>query len=121
MGPGRERARAVHPCAVAPADAPATVRGTPGRGCAKRPQPYDQQGRGFARPITGNPPDVLILKPPGVYATQEDTGLLVESLRGERLGPDTKVLDMGTGTGALAMAAARAGAGSVTAVDASAR
>ncbi|MDK1471952.1 class I SAM-dependent methyltransferase [Streptomyces sp. 549] len=64
---------------------------------------------------------MLILKPPGVYATQEDTDLLVESLRNERLGPQSRVLDMGTGTGALAMAAARSGAGRVTATDASAR
>lgn len=53
---------------------------------------------------------------PGVYAPQEDTGLLAHALRREDIGPGTDLLDLGTGSGALAVHAARLGA-RVTAVD----
>ncbi|MFJ9037241.1 HemK2/MTQ2 family protein methyltransferase [Streptomyces sp. NPDC102406] len=57
-----------------------------------------------------------LLAPPGVYAPQHDTDLLLRALSEERLDERTDVLDLGTGTGALAVSAARLGA-RVTAVD----
>ncbi|MGW6057080.1 HemK2/MTQ2 family protein methyltransferase [Streptomyces sp. NPDC055189] len=57
-----------------------------------------------------------LLTLPGVYAPQDDTGLLARALCREAIGPDTDVLDLGTGSGALAVHAARLGA-RVTAVD----
>ncbi|MFF2409525.1 50S ribosomal protein L11 methyltransferase [Streptomyces sp. NPDC058092] len=60
------------------------------------------------------------LKPPGVYAPQEDTAMLVSALRLEHLSPGAEVLDVGTGTGAVAIAAARYGAARATAIDTSA-
>jgi release factor glutamine methyltransferase len=63
---------------------------------------------------------MLLITPPGVYAAQGDTRLLIESLRREPLGPGSRVLDIGTGSGAVAVAAACHGA-SVTAVDVSRR
>ncbi|MFC9621130.1 HemK2/MTQ2 family protein methyltransferase [Streptomyces sp. NPDC056930] len=60
------------------------------------------------------------LQPPGVYAPQEDTAMLVSALRREHLSPGAEVLDVGTGTGAVAIAAARYGAARVTAIDTSA-
>ncbi|MEU6753199.1 HemK2/MTQ2 family protein methyltransferase [Spirillospora sp. NPDC046719] len=62
-----------------------------------------------------------LMRPPGVYAPQGDTFLLVEVLRKAPLLKGARVLDVCTGTGALALAAARAGAGRVTAVDVSTR
>ncbi|MEV0522510.1 HemK2/MTQ2 family protein methyltransferase [Streptomyces sp. NPDC050439] len=53
---------------------------------------------------------------PGVYAPQDDTGLLARALCREAIGPGTALLDLGTGSGALAVHAARLGA-RVTAVD----
>ncbi|MEV6651898.1 HemK2/MTQ2 family protein methyltransferase [Streptomyces sp. NPDC051219] len=60
------------------------------------------------------------ISPPGVYAPQADTAMLMSALRRELLPPDAEVLDIGTGTGVLAIEAARHGAARVTAVDASA-
>ncbi|MEU5998140.1 HemK2/MTQ2 family protein methyltransferase [Streptomyces sp. NPDC047197] len=61
-------------------------------------------------------PPVRLLTLPGVYAPQDDTGLLARALCGEAIGPGTELLDLGTGSGALAVHAARLGA-RVTAVD----
>jgi release factor glutamine methyltransferase len=58
------------------------------------------------------------LIPPGVYAPQEDTELLVGALSDEPLPRGADVLDVGTGTGTLALEAARRGT-RVTAVDVS--
>ncbi|NML50839.1 methyltransferase [Streptomyces sp. R302] len=59
-----------------------------------------------------------VVRPPGVYAPQGDTALLMESLAREELGPSARTLDLCTGTGVLAIAAARRGA-EATAVDVS--
>ncbi|MFH8409747.1 HemK2/MTQ2 family protein methyltransferase [Streptomyces sp. NPDC018019] len=61
---------------------------------------------------------MFFIKPPGVYAPQEDTGMLAAALRRETLRSGAEVLDVGTGSGALAVVAARHGAGRVTAIDA---
>jgi release factor glutamine methyltransferase len=63
---------------------------------------------------------MFMLRPPGVYAAQGDTFLLISALRREGLVPGAQVLDVGTGSGALAVTAAQLGA-SVTAVDVSRR
>ncbi|WP_426361731.1 HemK2/MTQ2 family protein methyltransferase [Streptomyces sp. E-08] len=57
-----------------------------------------------------------VIIPPGVYAPQDDTELLLRSLAREDLGPGVRTLDLCTGTGVLAVAAARRGA-EATAVD----
>ncbi|MFK0195242.1 HemK2/MTQ2 family protein methyltransferase [Kitasatospora sp. NPDC090308] len=59
---------------------------------------------------------MLLLRPPGVYAAQGDTALLLDVLGREPLRPGARCLDIGTGSGALALAAARRGC-RVTAVD----
>ncbi|WUQ40499.1 methyltransferase [Streptomyces sp. NBC_00234] len=63
---------------------------------------------------------MVFLSPPGIYAPQEDTAMLISALRREHLAPGAEVLDVGTGTGAVAIAAARYGAGRVIAIDMSA-
>jgi release factor glutamine methyltransferase len=68
--------------------------------------------------MPGYPGPVKPLVPPGVYAPQEDTDLLVGALRDEPLPDGAHVLDVGTGSGALAIEAARRGT-EVTAVDVS--
>lgn len=68
--------------------------------------------------MPGYPTDVKPLVPPGVYAPQEDTDLLVGALLDEPLPDGAHVLDVGTGSGALAIEAARRGT-RVTAVDVS--
>ncbi|MGW0122999.1 HemK2/MTQ2 family protein methyltransferase [Streptomyces sp. NPDC003327] len=57
-----------------------------------------------------------MIRPPGVYAPQGDTELLLESLAREQLKPGQRTLDLCTGTGILAVAAARRGA-EATAID----
>lgn len=64
--------------------------------------------------------DAVLVIPPGVYAPQSDTRLLLRALDREAIGPGTEVLDVCTGSGVLAVTAARRGA-RVTAVDVSAR
>ncbi|MFG3365565.1 50S ribosomal protein L11 methyltransferase [Streptomyces sp. NPDC090032] len=66
------------------------------------------------RVSTGYPPRWLT--PPGVYAPQRDTQILVQALCGENIGPTAGVLDLGTDSGALAVQATRMGA-RMTAVD----
>ncbi|MGW4163769.1 HemK2/MTQ2 family protein methyltransferase [Streptomyces sp. NPDC004788] len=51
-----------------------------------------------------------MIRPPGVYAPQGDTVLLLRSLAREPLKPGARTLDLCTGTGILAVAAARRGA-----------
>ncbi|WP_367820855.1 HemK2/MTQ2 family protein methyltransferase [Streptomyces sp. LMG1-1-1.1] len=71
---------------------------------------------GATRPPRPYAPRVCRL--PGVYAPQGDTGLLMEQLRREELGPGVRSLDLCTGTGVLAVVAALRGA-RATAVDVS--
>ncbi|MQS16811.1 methyltransferase [Streptomyces kaniharaensis] len=63
---------------------------------------------------------MLLIRPPGVYAPQGDTHLLVSCVCREPLHASSRVLDLCTGTGAVALAASGKGA-QVTAVDLSAR
>jgi release factor glutamine methyltransferase len=62
-----------------------------------------------------------LLRPPGVYAPQADSELLHAALRGVRLRPGVRVLDVCCGSGVLALAALEAGAGQVVAADTSRR
>lgn len=57
-----------------------------------------------------------LIRPPGVYAPQADTALLMDCLAEEELGPGDRTLDLCTGTGVVAIAAARRGA-EATATD----
>ncbi|MET9375642.1 HemK2/MTQ2 family protein methyltransferase [Streptomyces sp. NPDC003035] len=59
-----------------------------------------------------------VITPPGVYAPQGDTELLVETLAAEDLRPGSRSLDLCTGTGVVAIEAARRGL-DATAVDVS--
>jgi release factor glutamine methyltransferase len=62
-----------------------------------------------------------LMRPPGVYAPQEDTRLLHAAMRGVRLRPGARVLDLCCGSGFLALAALDAGAGEAVAADTSRR
>jgi release factor glutamine methyltransferase len=53
----------------------------------------------------------------GVYQPQDDSRLLVESMRRSALIPDRRVLDLCTGSGFVAIAAASMGCAGVTAFD----
>lgn len=64
---------------------------------------------------------MMLLRLPGVYPPQEDSWLLAEALGRQRLGPESRVLDVCCGTGVLGIHAKAAGAGDVTAVDVSRR
>ncbi|WP_133986938.1 HemK2/MTQ2 family protein methyltransferase [Rhodococcus opacus] len=63
----------------------------------------------------------MLVRLPGVYPAQHDSWALVEALKQEALGPDSRVLDLCAGTGIVSVRAAEAGAGQVTAVDLSRR
>ncbi|RCG21373.1 methyltransferase domain-containing protein [Streptomyces diacarni] len=62
-----------------------------------------------------------LLRPPGVYAPQGDSELLLEALAGAPFPPGARMLDVCTGTGVVALAGARLGVREVHAVDISAR
>ncbi|TXS38435.1 HemK2/MTQ2 family protein methyltransferase [Streptomyces sp. OR43] len=62
----------------------------------------------------------VLVVPPGVYAPQSDTRMLLRALERENVRPGAQVLDVCTGSGVLAVTAARSGA-RVTAVDVSRR
>jgi release factor glutamine methyltransferase len=62
-------------------------------------------------------PDVMLLRPPGVYRAENDTEILTDVMLRGGYATGRDVLDVGTGSGALAVAAAHAGARRVTAVD----
>lgn len=57
------------------------------------------------------------LTPLGVYAPQQDSHLLIETMESSGLARASRVLDLCTGSGVVAIAAADMGAGSVTAFD----
>ncbi|WP_267887749.1 MULTISPECIES: HemK2/MTQ2 family protein methyltransferase [Mycolicibacter] len=58
-----------------------------------------------------------LLTPLGVYAPQQDSHLLIETMESSGLARRGRVLDLCTGSGVVAIAAADMGAGSVTAFD----
>ncbi|MFC4496542.1 HemK2/MTQ2 family protein methyltransferase [Streptomyces ovatisporus] len=62
-----------------------------------------------------------LLRPPGVYAPQGDTDLLLGALRRTGVPRGSRMLDICTGTGLVALVGARMGATDVHAVDLSAR
>jgi release factor glutamine methyltransferase len=64
---------------------------------------------------------VWLMRPPGVYRPQADTGLLVEALTLAAPPPGARVLDVGCGTGVLSVTAALRGAAEVVAFDLSRR
>ncbi|SHK50026.1 release factor glutamine methyltransferase [Pseudonocardia thermophila] len=61
--------------------------------------------------------DLLLIRPPGVYAVESDTRLVADVMHRRGYAAGRAVLDLCSGTGALAVHAHRAGARSVTAVD----
>jgi release factor glutamine methyltransferase len=62
-----------------------------------------------------------MMRLPGVYAPQDDSEFLLETVLAHGLPPSARILDLGTGTGRVAVGLARAGATEVTAVDVSRR
>ena len=76
-----------------------------------RPAPFGSPGSGPSG----------FVRLPGTYPPQEDTSLLIRTLRDRGLARGRTVLDLCTGTGALAVAAAASGASAVTAIDLSRR
>ncbi|MCM2577177.1 HemK2/MTQ2 family protein methyltransferase [Streptomyces meridianus] len=62
-----------------------------------------------------------LIRPPGVYAPQGDSRLLLDVLLAAAIPAGARMLDVCTGTGVLAIAGARLGAGEVHAVDISLR
>jgi len=62
-----------------------------------------------------------LLTPAGVYAPQQDSHLLIDTMEVSGLVRGSRVLDLCTGSGVVAIAAAQMGAGSVTAFDICAR
>ena len=64
---------------------------------------------------------MLLLRLPGVYAPQDDSEFLLDTVLAHGLPPRARVLDLGTGTGRVALGLARAGARRVTAIDLSRR
>ena len=62
-----------------------------------------------------------LLRPPGVYAPQGDTHLLLGALRHVGVPSGSRMLDICTGTGLVALTGACLGASDVHAVDLSAR
>nr|WP_180218722.1 HemK2/MTQ2 family protein methyltransferase [Streptomyces albus] len=61
------------------------------------------------------------MRPPGVYAPQGDSELLLQALAGASVPRGARMLDVCTGTGVVALEGARLGAAEVHAVDVSAR
>src|SRR5687767_15091520 len=74
------------------------------------------KGRSVTIPCT-EPGDVVVA-PPGVYAPQEDSRLLVDVMDRFRPPGGLRVADLCTGSGFVAVAAAVRGAAAVTAFDA---
>lgn len=62
-----------------------------------------------------------LIRPPGVYAPQGDSRLLLDALLASAIPAGARMLDVCTGTGVLAIAGARLGAREVHAVDISHR
>ncbi|OBG01723.1 methylase [Mycolicibacter sinensis] len=58
-----------------------------------------------------------LVTPLGVYAPQQDSHLLIETIESSGLARASRVLDLCTGSGVVAIAAAEMGADSVTAFD----
>ncbi|WP_338108356.1 HemK2/MTQ2 family protein methyltransferase [Streptomyces albus] len=77
--------------------------------------------RGLPGVFPGTPWRVWLLRPPGVYAPQGDSELLLEALAEATVPRGARMLDVCTGTGVVALAGARLGAREVHAVDISAR
>ncbi|NQE72015.1 HemK2/MTQ2 family protein methyltransferase [Nocardia gamkensis] len=79
----------------------------------------DVAARTIKQRSAGYPPNVMLIRPPGVYSPQLDTWLLVRALAEAGVPRGGHAVDVCTGTGALAVAAAYTGAARVTAVDVS--
>src|SRR4051812_3974364 len=63
----------------------------------------------------------MMLRLPGVYAPQDDSEFLLDTILSHGFPVGAHVLDLGTGTGRLALGLAQAGAAAVTALDVSRR